>query len=186
MNPSVPRSPIAPGHRAFATILGATLAVAWFAGAPAAAQDERMVGIWQKDLQRSDADWPHRHDRRLPNAADIELDISLDGEDVVMVFTSRRRDWPTPRTTTAHYITDNKPNPVPDIDSGTPRDVRAKWRKRKLTVSYTIKFPFEADIQQIWELSKDGENLLLTRFGRTEQGRPDIRKNYFVRATAVQ
>ena len=170
----------------FAVIAAALLVAAALAAAPAAAQDERMAGIWQKDLDRSDADWPHRHDRRLPNAADIEVEIGLDGEDVVMVFTSRRRDWPTPRSTRSHYVTDNKPNPVPDIDNGTPRDVRAKWRKKKLTVSYTIKFPFEADIQQIWELSKDGETLLLTRFGRTEQGRPDIRKNYFVRATAVQ
>ena len=170
-----------------ACVVGAALVLSVFSVAPAAAQDERMVGIWQKDLARSDADWPHRHDRRLPNAADIEVEISLDGEDVVMIFTSRRGDWPTPQTTTAHYITDNKPNPVPDIDNGTPREVRAKWRKKRLSVSYTIRFPFEADIEQSWEVSKNGEDLVLTRFGRVaQQPRPDVRKNYFVRATAVQ
>ncbi|MDE2924134.1 MAG: hypothetical protein OYL92_02350 [Acidobacteriota bacterium] len=183
----IPIVPKPSASTAFAVIPAVVLAAAALTVAPAAAQDERMVGIWQKDLERSDADWPHRHDRRLPNAADIEVEVSLDGEDVVMVFTSRRGDWPTPQTTTAHYITDNKPNPVPDIDNGTPREVRAKWRKRKLSVSYTIRFPFEADIEQSWEVSKDGQNLVLTRFGRVAtQPRPDIRKNYFVRATAVQ
>lgn len=172
---------------AFAVILTVAFAATTLAAAPAAAQDERIVGIWQKDLERSDADWPHRHDQRLPNAADVEVEISLDGEDVVMVFTSRRGDWPTPQTNTVRYVTDNKPNPVPDIDNGTPREVRARWRKKRLSVSYTIRFPFEADIEQSWQISKNGEDLVLTRFGRVaQQPRPDVRKNYFVRATAVQ
>lgn len=184
MNPRASRPPtFTPLLAALALAVVATA----LAAAPAAAQDERMVGIWQKDLERSDADWPHRHDRRQPNAADIEVEIGLDGEDVVMVFTSRRRDWPTPRTNTVRYVTDNKPRPTPDIDNGTPQDVRAKWRKKRLSVSYTIKFPFEADIEQTWQISKDGQDLVLTRMGRVaQQPRPDLRKNYFVRATAVQ
>lgn len=187
MNQIVPSSPIAPSPRGlFATILGAALAVAWFAGAPAAAQDERFVGIWQKDISRSDAPWPGRHDRPQPNAADIEIDIHFDGEDVMLIQTSRRRDWPTPQSVNVTYITDNKPHAAADLGSGRMNEVRARWRKKKLTVSYTVKLPrFEADVQQIWEITKDGD-LLRTHVGRGAEGRPDIRKNYFVRASAVQ
>ena len=58
--------------------------------------------------------------------------------------------------------------------------------KKKLNVAYTVRLPgFEADVQQIWEITKDGD-LLQTIFGRGAEGRPDIRKNYYVPATVVQ
>ena len=171
-----------------ATRLGTALVIAALGTAPTAAQDERMVGIWQKDTERSDAPWPGRHDRPQPNPADIEIEISLIGEDVEIVQTRRQRDWPTPRVLNVNYITNSKPNPAPDLRGGGMREVRAKWRKKKLTVSYTVKFPWggEADVQEIWEIPKKGTYLLHTIFGRGEEGRPDIRKNYYVRATTVQ
>ena len=168
------------------TILGAALVIAAFGAAPAAAQDERMVGIWQKDLERSDAPFPGRPDRPQPNAADIEIEIRLAGDDVELTQTSRRRDWPSPRHLNVTYVTDNKLHPAPNLANGMMQEVRARWRKRKLTVSFTINLPgFEADIQQIWEITKQGD-LLQTNFGRGAEGRPDIRKSYFVRASAVQ
>lgn len=169
-----------------AAILGAALAVAWFAGAPAVAQDERFVGIWQKDIARSDAPWPGRHDRPQPNAADIEIELGLVGDDVELIQTSRRRDWPTPQHVNVTYVTDNKPHAAADLASGRMQEVRARWRKKKLTVSFTVSLPgFEADVQHIWEITKQGD-LLQTIVGRGAEGRPDIRKNYFVRATTVQ
>ena len=64
--------------------------------------------------------------------------------------------------------------------------MRARWRKKKLTVSFTVSLPgFEADVQHIWEINKQGY-LVQTIFGRGAEGRPDIRKNYFVRASTVQ
>ena len=187
MNPIVPSSPMAPSPRGLsATLLGAALAVVWFAGAPVAAQDERFVGIWQKDLSRSDAPWPGRPDRPQPNAVDIEIEFRLVGDDVELTQTSRRRDWPTPRHVNVTYVTDTKPHAAADLGSGRLQEVRARWRKKKLSVSFTVSLPgFEADVQQIWEITKQGD-LLQTNVGRGAEGRPDIRKNYFVRATAVQ
>ena len=169
-----------------AAILGAAVAVAWFAGTPAAAQDERFVGIWQKDTARSDAPFPGRPDRPQPNAADIEIEFRLVGDDVELTQTSRRRDWPTPRHVNVTYVTNNKPHAAADLGSGRMQEVRARWRKKKLAVSFTVSLPgFEADVQQIWEITKKGE-LLQTNFGRGAEGRPDIRRNYFVRASTVQ
>lgn len=171
---------------AFAAILGSVLVAAALGAAPAAAQDERFAGTWQKDYSRSDAPWPGRHDRPQVNAADIEIEISLEGEDIALIQTSRRRGWPSPRVVDVTYITNNKPHAARDLGSGSMLEVRARWRKKKLNVSYTVKLPgFEADVQQIWEITKDGD-LLQTIFGRGAAGRPDIRKNYYVPAAAVQ
>ncbi|MCE2559183.1 MAG: hypothetical protein J4F98_11385 [Acidobacteria bacterium] len=188
-NDSRSRNPVHPvrvNGPAFAGILGSVLAAAVLAAAPAAAQDERFAGTWQKDYSRSDAPWPGRHDRPQVNAADIEIEIRLEGEDIALIQTSRRRGWPSPRVVDVTYITNNKPHAARDLGSGSMLEVRARWRKKKLNVSYTVKLPeFEADVQQIWEITKDGD-LLQTIFGRGAAGRPDIRKNYYVPATVVQ
>lgn len=169
-----------------AAVLGAAF-VASLGATPVAAQDERIVGIWQKDYSRSDAPFPGRPDRPQPNPVDTEVDISLVGKDVVMKFTLRRGDWPSPVSVDANYVTNNKAQQAPDFRGGM-REVRARWRKKKLTVSYTIQFgPVEADVQETWEISKDGKDLLQTNFGRTaSEGRPDIRKTYYVPASDVQ
>lgn len=170
-----------------AAVLGSALLMAALGAAPAAGQDERIVGIWRKDYMRSDADWPHRQDRRPVNPPDIEIGIGLEGEDVVLVQTSRRGDWPAPHTLRVKYITNNKPSPAPNLRNGQVHEVRARWRKKKLSVSYTLTFPFEADVEEIWQISKDGKDLVQTILGRAASSpRPDIRKNYYVRASAVQ
>ncbi len=179
----------APMHRTGPAIavLAAFLGGALVMAAPAAAQDERIAGIWQKDHTRSDADWPHRHDRRPANPPDVEIGISLEGEDVVLIQTSRRSDWPAPHTLRVNYVTNNRPNPAPNLRSGNLQEVRARWRKKKLTVSYTITFPFEVDVEETWQISKDGKDLVQTIVGRAASSeRPDVRRNYYVRATAVQ
>lgn len=171
---------------AFAFIAAAILAATALTADPAAAQDERIAGIWQKDIARSDAPWPGRPDRPQPNAADIEIEISLVGDNVELVQSARRRDWPTPQHVDVTYVTDNKPHAAADLASGRMQEVRARWRKKKLTVSFTVSLPgFEADVQQIWEITKQGD-LLQTNVGRGAEGRPDIRRNYFVRAATVQ
>jgi hypothetical protein len=181
-----PVHPVRVNGPAFAAILGSVLVAAALDAAPAAAQDERFVGTWQKDYSRSDAPWPGRHDRPQVNAADIEIEIRLEGEDVALLQTSRRPAWPSPRIVEVTYITNNKPHAARDLGSGSLLEVRARWRKKKLNVSYTVKLPgFEADVQQIWEITKDGD-LLQTIFGRGDAGRPDIRRSYYVPATAVQ
>ena len=181
-----PVHPVRVNGPAFAAVLGGVLIAAALDATPAAAQDERFVGTWQKDYSRSDAPWPGRRDRPHVNAADIELEISLEGENVALTQTSRRPAWPSPRIVDVTYIANNKPHAARDPDSGSLLEVRARWRKKKLNVSYTIKLPsFEADVQQIWEITKDGD-LLQTIFGRGAAGQPDIRKNYYVPATAVQ
>lgn len=110
----------------FAVVLGGVLAAATLAAAPAAAQDERFAGIWQRDYSRSDAPWPGRHDRPQPNAPDIEIEIGFDGEDVVLVQTSRRRGFPTPNHVNVTYVTNNKPHAARDLRSGRLQEVRAK------------------------------------------------------------
>jgi len=169
-----------------AAAIPAVLVVTGIGPDAAAAQDERIAGIWQKDLERSDAPWPGRHDRPQPNAPDVEVEIDLEGEDVEMIVTSRRSDWPTPVSTAANYVADNKPRQAPNFIGGM-REVRARWHKKKFTVSYTIRFPggAEADVQEIWEITKQGD-LLQTTMGRGAEGRPDIRKNYYVPADTVQ
>ncbi len=153
--------------------------------APGAAQDERFVGIWQKDYTRSDAP-TGRQDRPQPNAPDIEIEFQLTDQEVLVTQSTRRLDWPTPQHVDVTWVTNNKPHAARDPNSGAIQEVRVKWRKKKLNVSFTVKIAtFEADVQQTWEITKQGD-LLQTTVGRGAEGRPDIRRNYFVRATTVQ
>lgn len=182
MSPSTGRNA---SHRSTPIVaaLGVALLIASLASVPAAAQDERFAGSWVRDETRSDAPW------RPPGSpptqrTETRIDISPVGEDVMMVFTFRPPDWDTSVQVPANYITDNKPHQAPDFLGGQ-REVRARWRKKKLTISYTVKTPwFEADVQEVWEISKNGNDLIQTRFGRTAASpRPDVRKFYHVRAT---
>ena len=182
MSPSTSRSA---SHRSIPIVaaLGGAFLIASLAAAPAAAQDERFVGSWQRDETRSDP--PFRMPGTPPTKrTDTSIDISLVGEDVMMVFTLRPPDWDTSVQVPANYITDNKPQQAPDFMGGQ-REVRARWRKKKLNIAYTLKTPwFEADVQEVWEISKNGKDLIQTTFGRTAGSqRPDVRKFYHVRAT---
>lgn len=167
--------------------LGAAFLIASLATAPAAAQDERFAGSWERDESRSDGPW--RPPGTPPTKrTETRIDISLVGEDVMMVFTLRPPDWDTSVQVPASYITDNKPQQAPDFLGGQ-REVRARWRKKKLNIAYTVKTPwFEADVQEVWEISKNGQDLIQTTFGRTAGSgqRPDVRKYYHVRAVEDQ
>ncbi len=183
MSPSTSRN-ASPRSIPIVAALGAAFLIASLAPVPAAAQDERFAGSWERDETRSDAPW------RPPGSpptkrTDTRIDISLVGDDVMMVFTFRPPDWDTSVQVPANYITDNKPQQAPNFVGGQ-REVRAKWRKKKLNIAYTIKIgPVEADVQEVWEISKNGQDLIQTTFGRTAGSgqRPDVRKYYHVRAT---
>ena len=171
---------------AVVAILGAALTIASLSGAPLAAADERFAGIWQLDNERSDALPPGRPDRPQPNPVDVELDISLVGEDVVMNYTMRRGDWPSPAQVNANLVADGKPLQMPDFRGGM-RTARVKWRKDKLTITYTSRSPFgEFDVTETWQMSKDGKELHMRMHTRIPDGRPDMRDLIYVPATDVQ
>ncbi len=169
-----------------AVVVGAALAIASLGAAPLAAANEDFAGVWQLDNERSDSLAPGRAGRDRPNTLDLELDISLTGEDLVMNYTMRGENLPAPVQFTQELVTDGKPAVMPSFQGGT-RTARVKWRKDKLSVSYTRSTPFgDFDITETWQLSKDGSELEVMLHTRTQDPRPDIRKLIYVRATAVQ
>ena len=169
-----------------ASVVGAALAVASLGAAPPAAANEGFAGVWQLDNERSHSLAPGRAGRERPNTLDLELDIALTGEDLVMNYTMRNENLPGPVQFTQNLITDGKPTEMPDFQGGT-RTARVKWRKDKLSVSYTRVTPFgDLDITETWQLSKDGSELQVKLHTRTQSPRPDIRNLIYVRATNVQ
>ena len=193
MNNSAPIRPIPPRPSrpraavAFtAAVVGAALAIASLGAVPLAAANEDFAGVWQLDNERSDSLAPGRAGRERPNTLDLELDISLTGEDLIMNYTMRAENLPAPVQFTQDLVTDGKPAVMPNFQGGT-RTARVKWRKDKLSVSYTRVTPFgDFDVTETWQLSKDGRELEVTLHTRTQDPRPDIRKLIYVRATAVQ
>ena len=169
-----------------APFVAAALAIAAFGAAPLAAANPDFAGIWQLDVDRSDSLPLGRPGQEEPPPDDVELDVGLTGDDVVMSFTMRREDWPAPVQITQRLATDGKPHPIPNLRGGE-RTVRARWRKERLSLSYTVSLPFgEFDITETWQLSKDGSELQLTMHTRIPDRRPDIRKFIYTRATTVQ
>ncbi len=172
--------------RLAASVVAVALTVASLGAAPLAAANEGFAGIWQLDNERSDSLAPSRAGRERPNTLDLELDIALTGEDLIMNYTMRGGNLPAPVQFTQNLTTDGKPAEMPDFQGGT-RTARVKWRKNKLSVSYTRVTPFgDFDITETWQLSKDGSELEVMLHTRTQDPRPDIRKLIYVRATAVQ
>ena len=169
-----------------AVVVGAALAIASLGAAPLAAANEDLAGVWQLDNERSDSLAPGRAGRERPNTLDLELEISLTGEDLVMNYTMRGENLPAPVQFSQNLVTDGKPRKMPDFQGGT-RTARVKWRKDKLSVSSTRITPFgDFDVTETWQLSKDGSELEVMLHTRTQDPRPDIRKLIYVRATAVQ
>jgi len=184
--------PTSTGRRARATaaftapLVAASLVIAAFAASPLLAANPDFAGVWQLDNERSDSLAPGRAGRERPNTLDLELDIALTGEDLVMNYTMRNESLPGPVQFTQNLITDGKPTEMPDFQGGT-RTARAKWRKNKLSVSYTRVTPFgDLDITETWQLSRDGSELQVKLHTRTQDPRPDIRNLIYVRATNVQ
>ena len=169
-----------------AAVVGAALAIASLGTAPLAAANDDFAGVWQLDNERSDSLAPGRAGRERPNTLDLELEISLTGEDLVMNYTMRGENLPAPVQFTQNLVTDGKPLQMPDFQGGT-RTARVRWRKDKLSLSYTRNSPFgDFDITETWQLSKDGSELQVMLHTRIPDRRPDIRKLIYVRATAVQ
>ena len=188
------RTPIIPfrshgpraAHALTVSTLGAALAIAILAAAPLAAANPDFAGIWQLDNERSDSLIPVRPGQDPPPPADVELEISLEGEDVVLNYVMRRDDFPAPVQITQRLITDGKPMEMPDF-TGRTRTVRVKWRKDKLSQSYTIVGPFgDFDTTETWQLSKDGSELKVRIQTRIPERRPIIRDLIFVPAADVQ
>ncbi|MCE2559182.1 MAG: hypothetical protein J4F98_11380 [Acidobacteria bacterium] len=192
MRTPVHTRPTSTGRRARAAaaftapLVAASLVIAAFAAAPLLAANPDFAGVWQLDNERSDSLAPGRAGRERPNTLDLELDIALTGEDLVMNYTMRNENLPGPVQFTQHLITDGKPAEMPDFQGGT-RTARVKWRKDRLSVSYTRVTPFgDLDITETWQLSKDGSELQVKLHTRTQSPRPDIRELIYVRATNVQ
>ncbi len=178
-----------PGARHAAAIAAiapsAVLSIAMFGASPLAAANPEFAGIWQLDVDRSDSISRGRPDQEQP-PVDVEIEIGLDGEDLDMVFTMRRDDWAAPARVSQRVTTNGKPHQVPNL-RGDMRTVRAKWRKARLSLSYTARLPYgEFDITETWQLSRDGSELQVTMHTRIPDRRPDIRKFIYTRATTVQ
>ncbi|MXX76757.1 MAG: hypothetical protein F4210_10030 [Holophagales bacterium] len=168
-------------------LAAAALALAALGAAPLSAANADFAGIWQLDPERSDSLAPGRRGQQQQQPpVDVELDVSLDGEDVVMSYTLRREDAPAPAQVTQKLVTDGKPHETTGLRGGK-RTTRVRWRKDKLAVSYTTRGPFgEFDVTETWQLSKDGSELQVTMHTRIPDRRPDIRKFIYTRATTVQ
>lgn len=137
-------------------------------------------GRWTLDVERSDP--LTRGGEPLP---EIQMTLEIRGDDVAI---SRELERNGQRQSLAvTYTTDGKPHDVTGPFGGT-RATRARWKKDKLVVSYTLsrntqRGNFDLDITETWSLSKDGSELeisYLTRMGE----RTIPRQETYVRSTA--
>ncbi len=173
-------------HRSPAPLAAALLALAALGVAPLSAVNADFAGIWQLDLERSDSLAPGRRVQQEQPSVDVELDVALDGEDVVMSYTLRSDAAPAPTQVIQRLVADGKPHETVGLRGGE-RMTRVRWRKERLAVSYTTRGPFgEFDVTETWQLSKDGGELQVTVHTRIPDRRPDIRKFIYTRATTVQ
>ncbi len=151
--------------------LSAAILMLFSASAPsrAFAAEAGFAGTWNLDLQRSD---PRRQGQPL---VATQLTIQLAGEDLTTT-----RHFGGGRTFAVTYITDGKPHEVESpLGSQT---LRSKWKKDKLTVSYTVTRGgnFELDVTESWAV-KDGE--LVMTFSSRVGDRNIVRKEIWVRAS---
>ena len=145
------RSPGFPSPR-FPLCLAALLALIVTAS-PAIAQNDAFLGTWAIDLERSDA--------IMPNGQKINstYHLSFEGSNMVVKRTfigaggqTQAMDWTV--------VTDGKPHELPGFRK--PRETRAKWKKDKLNMSYSMSFDtprgaFDIDVQEIWKINKKGD-----------------------------
>jgi len=163
------------------SILVATVVLGLKLLAPELAQaQEGLSGPWSLDIERSDP--LTRGGEPLP---EIHMTLEIRGDDVVVSRQFERNGQR--QTVDVTYTTDGKPHDVTGPFGGT-RATRARWKKDKLVVSYTLsrntpQGNFDLDITETWSLSKDGSELeidYLTRMGE----RTIPRKETYVRETA--
>lgn len=147
----------------------ATLLVLGLCG-PLLAANPDFAGTWQLDPDRSEA---------IGQFPVIEgtYEISLQGEDVKVVRTGYRNGQA--RTVEWLVITNGKPHDLPGL-VGRPRSVRAKWKKDKLTQSYSIsRGQTDIDITETWTINKSGE--LEIRYSTRMAQQAQARTEYYTR-----
>lgn len=154
--------------RLFAALLGLLVAsVAW----PA---NPDFEGIWRIDLDRSDP----------INQQGLKLDgsytLALDGENVAITRTFVGGGQSQDVTWT--LVTDGKPHEIPGMRA--PRKARAKWKKDKLSVSYTLSMDtprgaFDLDITETWSINKQGELEIL--YATRLPNRTQTRREFYLR-----
>lgn len=137
-----------------------------------------LEGTWRMDLERSDA---MQGGMKVENTYALELQ----GEDLKVRRTffrggeSTAIDW--------IFVTDGKAHEIPGMRA--PRKARAKWKKDKLNVSYsvTLETPrgaFDLDVTETWQINKDGD-LEIRYVTRTPRG-PQSRVELYVREPAAE
>ncbi len=155
-----------------ATILRAAVLALLVPGlsVPVLAANPDFAGTWKLDPDRSEA---------IGQFPVIEgtYEIALQGEDLKVARTGYRDGQA--RTVDWVVITDGKPHDLPGL-VGRPRSVRAKWKKDKLTQSYSItRGQTDIDITETWTINKDGE--LEIRYSTRMAQQAQARTEYYVR-----
>lgn len=130
-----------------------------------------FTGTWRIDLERSDA----MNRQGLKVAGTYRL--ALDGEnlDVTRTFEAGGQTQAVAWT----LVTDGKPHEIPGMRA--PRKARAKWKKDRLTISYTTTLDtprgaFDLDVTETWQI-KDSEQLEIvytTRLPNRTQTRREV------------
>lgn len=149
-------------------LLASVLSVA--VAIPVLAANPDFVGTWELDMERSQA-------TGQMGVIEGTYEVALQGEDMKVIRTgirngeARKVDWVV--------ITDGNPHDLPGL-MGRPRSVRAKWKKDKLNMSYSMSMgQSEIDVTETWALNKAGELEIRysTRMAQTAQARTE----YWVR-----
>jgi hypothetical protein len=138
----------------------------------AGAQDPQIEGTWNLDIAASD------ERRNGPPLVDTRLTLALVGEDVKITREFTLGQGPA-RTHEATYVTDGKPHDVPAILTPT-QTVRARWRKEKLQISYSVdRGGFALDVTEVWSIDK--EDALQVAYSTRVQDRNITRKEIYRR-----
>lgn len=160
--------------QAFVVVLALSFAVAGLASA----SEEGFAGPWRLDVERSD---PYGQGQQTRPLSNIDMTVTLYGDNVgvTRLFTAGLQE----RGDELTYVTDGKPHDVPGIAGD--RSTRARWKKNKLIISYTVtrqtqRGPFELDITETWSVSEDGSELTIVYVTRAAQ-RAFNRKEIYVR-----
>ncbi len=148
----------------------AIIGVLCLALTPAArAANPEMVGHWKLDPSRSDPM------QRGGAVIDNEMKIQVSGDDLSIERTWRRdgEELTLPLT----IVTDGEPH---DLDSPLgSRSVRARWKKDRLNLSYTLsRGNFDLDVQESWQIKK-GE--LVIQYATRVNERSQVRKEIYTR-----
>jgi hypothetical protein len=141
------------------------------------AADANFAGTWRIDLERSDP--MTQQGLKVDNS----YQVTLQGEDLAVIRTfysqgqSQSVDWT--------FVTDGKPHEIPGLRQS--RTARTKWKKEKLTVSYTLSMDtprgaFDLDVVETWSINKAGELEIL--YATRLPNRTQTRKEVFVRQAA--